>query len=61
VAEAAHSWTDSGNEIFLLIASRADPRTRAAIGEDAFRSDLLSTAGLDDRRSSHGYLSRPNS
>ena len=39
----------------------ADPRTRAAIGEDAFRSDLLSTAGLDDRRSSHGYLSRPNS
>ena len=32
----------------------ADPRTRAAIGEDAFRSDLLSTAGLDDRRSSHG-------
>ncbi len=36
----------------------ADPRTRAAIGEDAFRSDVLSTAGLDDRRSSHGYLSR---
>jgi arginine decarboxylase len=30
----------------------ADPRTRAAIGEDAFRSDLLATAGLDDRKSS---------
>src|SRR5579862_9630335 len=36
----------------------ADPRTRAAIGEDAFRSDVLSTAGLDDRRSSRGYLSK---
>jgi arginine decarboxylase len=36
----------------------ADPRTRAAIGEDAFRSDLLATAGLDDRTSSGGYLSR---
>lgn len=35
----------------------ADPRTRAVIGEDAFRSDVLATAGLDDRRSSHGYLS----
>jgi arginine/lysine/ornithine decarboxylase len=36
----------------------ADPRTRAAIGEDAFGSDLLATAGLDDRKSSGGYLSR---
>jgi lysine decarboxylase len=36
----------------------ADPRTRAVIGEDAFRSDLLATAGLDDRSSSHGYLAR---
>jgi arginine/lysine/ornithine decarboxylase len=36
----------------------ADPRTVAAIGRDAFRSDLLATAGLDDRSSSHGYLSR---
>lgn len=36
----------------------ADPRTRAAIGEDAFRSDVLATAGLDDRKSSAGYLSR---
>jgi arginine/lysine/ornithine decarboxylase len=36
----------------------ADPRTRAGIGEDAFRSDLLATAGLDDRKSSCGYLSR---
>src|SRR6185437_1862958 len=36
----------------------ADPRTIAAIGRDAFRSDLLATAGLDDRKSSHGYLSQ---
>jgi arginine decarboxylase len=36
----------------------ADPRTVAVIGRDAFRSDLLATAGLDDRKSSHGYLSR---
>src|SRR5438309_10723603 len=36
----------------------ADPRTRAAIGEAAFRSDLLATAGLDDRKSSNGYLSK---
>jgi arginine/lysine/ornithine decarboxylase len=28
------------------------------IGRDAFRSDLLATAGLDDRKSSHGYLSQ---
>jgi arginine/lysine/ornithine decarboxylase len=35
----------------------ADPRTVAAIGRDAFRSDVLATAGLDDRTSSHGYLS----
>jgi arginine decarboxylase len=35
----------------------ADPRTIAAIGRDAFRSDVLATAGLDDRKSSHGYLS----
>ena len=36
----------------------ADPRTVAVIGRDAFRSDLLATAGLDDRKSSHGYLSQ---
>ena len=35
----------------------ADPRTIAVIGRDAFRSDLLATAGLDDRKSSHAYLS----
>jgi arginine decarboxylase len=36
----------------------ADPRTRAVIGADAFRSDVLATAGLDDRKASGGFLSR---
>jgi arginine decarboxylase len=36
----------------------ADPRTRAVIGAAAFRADVLSSAGLDDRTSSHGYLSQ---
>jgi arginine/lysine/ornithine decarboxylase len=34
----------------------ADPRAVTVIGQDAFRSDLLATAGLDDRKSSGGYL-----
>jgi arginine decarboxylase len=36
----------------------ADPRTRMTIGEDAFRSALLATAGLDDRKASGQYLSK---
>lgn len=35
-----------------------DDRTRAVIGADAFRADVLASAGLDDRSSSHGYLKR---
>jgi arginine decarboxylase len=35
----------------------ADPRAVTVIGQDAFRTDLLATAGLDDRKSSGGYLS----
>lgn len=27
VAEAAHSWADAGNEVFLLIAERRGART----------------------------------
>jgi arginine/lysine/ornithine decarboxylase len=34
----------------------ADPRTRAVLGPDTFRSDVLVSAGLDDRSSSNGYL-----
>jgi arginine decarboxylase len=33
-----------------------DPRALAVLGHDPFRSDLLATAGLDDRSSSNGYL-----
>src|ERR1700683_83607 len=35
-----------------------DPRTRGALGADACGSDLLAAAGVDDRKSSGGYLSR---
>jgi lysine decarboxylase len=34
----------------------ADPRVTAILGRDAFRSDLLANAGVDDRSSSGGYL-----
>jgi arginine/lysine/ornithine decarboxylase len=33
-----------------------DPRVLATLGEGVFRSDLLATAGLDDRMSSQGVL-----
>lgn len=36
----------------------ADPRTVEALGIDTFRSDVLATAGLDDRSSSGGLLKR---
>jgi arginine decarboxylase len=36
----------------------ADPRSLEVLGTATFRSDVLSTAGLDDRKSSNGYLSR---
>jgi arginine/lysine/ornithine decarboxylase len=36
----------------------ADPRVRGVLGEATFGSDVLASAGLDDRSSSHGYLSR---
>ena len=32
VAEAAHSWADAGNEIFLLIAERRSRRPPSAAG-----------------------------
>lgn len=34
----------------------ADERTLAVLGCDPFRSDGLASGGLDDRRSSAGYL-----
>src|SRR6478736_2722704 len=35
-----------------------DDRTRTVIGAEAFRADVLASAGLDDRSSSNGYLKR---
>ena len=36
----------------------ADPRLVDALGQQPFRDDVLASGGLDDRRSTHGYLSR---
>src|SRR5689334_20309853 len=41
VAEAAHSWADTGNEVFLLIANRragrpADPAHPHGYGREAY-------------------------
>jgi arginine/lysine/ornithine decarboxylase len=33
----------------------ADPRVIQALGEDVFRSDVLASAGLDDRTSSGAF------
>ena len=51
VAEAAHSWADSGNEIFLLIASRRArrPPDRAhpfGHGREAYVWSLFAAVGL---------------
>lgn len=35
-----------------------DGRTRKAVNSDVFGSDVLASAGVDDRPSSHGYLTR---
>ncbi|MDQ0847267.1 aminotransferase class I/II-fold pyridoxal phosphate-dependent enzyme [Streptomyces sp. V1I6] len=34
----------------------ADPRVRAVMGDEVFRSDVLAISGLDDRTSSHSVL-----
>ena len=36
----------------------ADPRVREVLGDQTFRSDVLASAGLDDRSSSGGYLKK---
>ena len=51
VAEAAHSWADSGNEIFLLIANRRArrPPDRAhpfGHGREAYVWSLFAAVGL---------------
>ncbi|RNI24889.1 cation diffusion facilitator family transporter [Flexivirga caeni] len=51
VAEAAHSWADTGNEVFLLIADKrsrkpADPRHPFGFGREAYVWSLFAALGL---------------
>ena len=51
LAEAAHSWADTGNEVFLLIANRrsarpADDRHPLGYGREAYVWSLLAAIGL---------------
>lgn len=51
VAEAAHSWADSGNEVFLLVANRrsqrpADPEHPLGHGREAYVWSLFAALGL---------------
>jgi cation diffusion facilitator family transporter len=51
LAEAAHSWADTGNEVFLLIANRrsarpADPSRPLGYGREAYVWSLLAAIGL---------------
>jgi cation diffusion facilitator family transporter len=51
LAEAAHSWTDTGNEIFLLIANRRsrrppDPAHPFGHGREAYVWSLFAALGL---------------
>ena len=51
VAEAAHSWADAGNEVFLLIADRRGARAKDArhplgYGRSAFVWSLIAAFGI---------------
>jgi cation diffusion facilitator family transporter len=51
VAEAAHSWADSGNEIFLMVANRRsrrppDPAHPFGHGREAYVWSLFAAVGL---------------
>lgn len=51
VAEAAHSWADTGNEIFLLVAEKkaarpADPAHPMGYGRDAYVWSMFAAFGL---------------
>lgn len=51
VAEAAHSWADAGNEVFLYIAARrsvkpADPTHPVGYGREAYVWSLFAAFGL---------------
>jgi divalent metal cation (Fe/Co/Zn/Cd) transporter len=51
LAEAVHSWSDTGNEVFLLIANRrsarpADDSRPLGYGREAYVWSLLAALGL---------------
>jgi cation diffusion facilitator family transporter len=51
VAEAAHSWADAGNEVFLVMANRrsarpADPQHPYGYGRDVYVWSLFAALGL---------------
>jgi cation diffusion facilitator family transporter len=51
VAEAAHSWADAGNEVFLVIAERraekpADPYHPLGFGREAYVWSMIAAFGL---------------
>ena len=51
VAEAAHSWADTGNEVFLVVANRrsrrrADPQHPLGYGREAYVWSLFAALGL---------------
>jgi cation diffusion facilitator family transporter len=51
LAEAAHSWADTGNEVFLMIANRrsarpADHQRPLGYGREAYVWSLLAAVGL---------------
>jgi cation diffusion facilitator family transporter len=51
VAEAAHSWADAGNEVFLVIAERraekpADPDHPLGYGREAYVWSMIAAFGL---------------
>lgn len=51
VAEAAHSWADAGNEVFLLLADKrsrkeADPQHPLGYGREAYVWSLFAALGL---------------
>ncbi|MCY0928018.1 ornithine decarboxylase [Streptomyces sp. H27-H1] len=60
VLDALAAYHESGQTPFTPPGHKqgrgTDPRVRAVLGADVFRSDVLATSGLDDRTSSHGVV-----
>ncbi|MFJ9574908.1 aminotransferase class I/II-fold pyridoxal phosphate-dependent enzyme [Streptomyces sp. NPDC101191] len=62
VLEALVAYHEEGQLAFTPPGHKqglgADPRIRAVLGDDVFRSDVLAISGLDDRTSSKGVLAK---